>query len=129
MRLISAALLLWAMTGASSADPAMDCGATAGSQVEIADCLAKTEAAADQAMATALQIARDAAGEVDTATGRAEARPALDAAQAAFLGFRDSQCAAVGAMFGGGSGTGIAIRGCRIEMTRDRTGALVRFGR
>jgi uncharacterized protein YecT (DUF1311 family) len=121
--------MVMAMTAVASADPAMECGVTAGSQVEIADCLSRTEAAADQTMASALQIARDAAGEVDTATGRPEARSALDAAQSAFLDYRDKQCAAAGAMFGGGSGTGIAILGCRIGMTRDRTDALMRFGR
>lgn len=129
MRMILAAALMVAVAGLAAADPAMECGVTGASQVEIADCLAKTEETVNQTMATALDIARSAAGEVDTATGRAEARPALDAAQAAFLDFREKQCAAAGATFGGASGTGIAILGCRIDMTRARTDALLRFGR
>jgi uncharacterized protein YecT (DUF1311 family) len=129
MRAIAAAAMIVTMTAAASADPVLECSGGAASQVQIGECLARTEAVADQAMAAALEIARAAAGEVDTATGRAGVRPALDAAQAAFLAYRDKSCEAVGAAFGGGSGTGIAIRGCRIAMTRDRTDALIRFGR
>jgi uncharacterized protein YecT (DUF1311 family) len=111
------------------ADAALECGIGRSSQVEIADCMAATEATADKAMATALEIARSVAVELDQTTGRTEVGPALDAAQAAFLDFRDKQCALVGATFGGGSGAGIAIRGCRIDLTRDRTDALMRLGR
>jgi len=129
MRAFVTAAMIVTMTALASADPVLECSGVAASQVEIGDCLARTEAATDQAMGAALEIARAAAGEVDTATGRTEVRPALDAAQDAFLAYRDRHCEAVGAGFGGGSGTGIAIRGCRIAMTRERTDGLIRFGR
>ncbi len=129
MRAMAAAVMIVTMTSVTFADPVLECSGGAESQVEIGECLARTEAAADRAMAAALEIAHAAAGEVDAATGRAEVRPALDTAQDAFLAYRDRHCEAVGAGFGGGSGTGIAIRGCRIGMTRERTDALVRFGR
>lgn len=118
-----------AMIPDARADAALECGIDRSSQVEIADCMAATEATVDKAMATAMELAKSVATELDQTTGRTEAAPALDAAQVAFLDFREKQCALVGATFGGGSGTGIAIRGCRIDLTRDRIDALMRLGR
>lgn len=106
------------------ADPALEC--PGGSQVEIGDCLARTEGRVDQALAIALGFARQAAEELDQTTQRAMAVPALDRAQAAWLAYRDAQCDYVGATFGGGSGTGQAIRACRIERGRERVDQLMR---
>ncbi len=67
------------------------------------------------------------AQELDTVTGRKVAVPALEAGQAAWVAYRDLHCEFVGATFGGGSGTGAAIRGCRIELGRARADALLEF--
>jgi len=107
---------------AALADPAGECGG--GSQVEIADCVALQEDAAEQSMQTILGFVRASATELDEITGRATERPvalpALVAAQAAWESYRAAQCDFVGSTYGGGSGTGIAIRSCRIELTRAR---------
>jgi uncharacterized protein YecT (DUF1311 family) len=105
------------------ASPSLEC--TGSSQVEIKDCLVETEHHVNRALATALRIARDQAAGLDAVTGRAVAVPALEEGQAAWLAYRDAHCDYHGATFGGGSGTGIAIRNCRIALTRQRTDELV----
>lgn len=109
------------------AQPSLECSFVESSQVEIADCLAETEERANAAMELVLGYARDAAFDLDEVTGREVAMPALDAAQQAWLAYREAACAHRGALSGGGSGTGIAIRSCRIEMTRARTAELYTF--
>ena len=105
------------------ADPALECS-DASSQVEIADCLIDTEARVETALEIAVDVARSAAAELDDVTGRVVAVPALEQAQAAWEAYRQAQCDYVGATFGGGSGTGIGIRSCRIDLTRARIRAL-----
>ena len=103
------------------ADASLECSMTSGSQVETADCLIDVEEAVNAAMQVALDTARSAAVELDEVTEREAAGPALEAAQNAWMNLRETQCAYEGSLFGGGSGTGIAIQACRITMTRDRT--------
>lgn len=109
------------------ADPTLECGIDLGSQVEIGDCLAATEARVDETVAQALGFAMEAAKALDADTGRPGAAPGLEAGQAAWSAFRDAHCAFVGATFGGGSGTGAAIRACRIDLGRERVGTLMGF--
>ncbi len=118
------AIALCATAGFAAADPSLECSLDAGSQVETGECLAKVEQAANGALEIVLGFARDAATELDTITERAVALPALEAAQTAWETYRDAECDYAGSLFGGGSGTGIAIRSCRIELTRTRTKAL-----
>ena len=75
-------------------------------------------------MTVALGFVRSSAEELDQITGRTVAVPALEASQASWEAYRDAECAYAGALFGGGSGTGIEITSCRIELTRARTNAL-----
>jgi uncharacterized protein YecT (DUF1311 family) len=82
-------------------------------------------AAADSAMLIALDMAKNQAQDLDEVTGRDVALPALDAAQTTWRNHRDAQCDYEGALFGGGSGTGIAIQSCRIKLTRAHTEALL----
>lgn len=120
------ALVLAAPAG-GRADPTLECGIGLGSQVEIGDCLAATEARVDETVAQALGFAMEGAKALDAETGRPGAVPALEAGQAAWSAFRDAHCAFVGATFGGGSGTGAAIRACRIDLGRERVGVLMGF--
>lgn len=120
------ALVLAAPAG-GRADPTQECGIGLGSQVEIGDCLAATEARVDETVAQALGFAMEGAKALDAETGRPGAVPALEAGQAAWTAFRDAHCAFVGATFGGGSGTGAAIRACRIDLGRERVGVLMGF--
>ncbi|MEM1161724.1 MAG: lysozyme inhibitor LprI family protein [Pseudomonadota bacterium] len=97
---------------------------TASSQVETVACLSDIEEQLVPALAVVFDAARASALELDEITERSVAVPALEAAQDAWALYRDAQCDYAGALFGGGSGTGIAIQSCRIEMTRARIKAL-----
>ena len=114
---VSIALLL-PVSGA--ADPSLECSVSAGSQVEIGQCLQQVAEAADAALSVVLDVSRSAAAELDRVTERDVAVPALDASQTEWETYRDAQCLYAGSLFGGGSGTGIEIQSCQIEMTRDR---------
>lgn len=107
----------------AGADPVFECYGS--NQIEISNCLAETETRANAAVQSAYEFARSAAEELDSITERTVAVPALEASQAAWEAYRDSQCEYVGTTFGGGSGTGIAILGCRITAARDRADTLI----
>lgn len=120
-------LLVLLVAAEAQADPVMECGNRFGSQAEIGDCLADIEMNVDATMGVALGFAMASAKELDEVTEREVALPALEAGQAAWSAYRDQHCEYVGSTFGGGSGTGIAIRGCRIELARARTDILMKF--
>jgi uncharacterized protein YecT (DUF1311 family) len=126
VRVISIGLLIvgFAVSSRVLADPTLEC--PGGSQIEIGSCLAETEQRVEQSLGSAIEIARRMATDLDEATGRSVAVEALDKGQAAWSAFRDAHCDYVGATFGGGSGTGQAIRACRIELTRERVDRLMR---
>lgn len=123
------AFLSGLLPASAIADPSFECSLGSGSQVETAECVAKTEATVDETVRLALQFAMRAAKELDETTGRTVAVPALEKAQGAWSSFRDAHCDYVGSTFGGGSGTGIAIRSCRIELGRERADLLLRFAK
>ncbi len=108
------------------ADPTLEC-TDAGSQVEIGSCVSDMEVRVDAAVASSYAFAAEAAQELDEVTGRVVAVPALEASQNAWMAYRDAQCEAVGASFGGGSGTGIAITACRVDLGRARVDELLRY--
>lgn len=113
------------MATAAVADPSLECSIGASSQVEIGACLEAEASRAEAALGVALDLAREGAKSLDEATGRPMAGPALEAGQAAWLAYRDAHCEHVGATFGGGSGTGIAIASCRVDLTRLRIDQLI----
>lgn len=110
------------------ADPALECS-NSGSQVEIGECVAKDEERVEAALATALRFALNAAEELDSIIERSAAVPALEAGQKAWETYREEHCAFVGATYGGGSGTGIAIRSCWTSLGRARVDELMRYAR
>ncbi|MDW4499593.1 lysozyme inhibitor LprI family protein [Sulfitobacter sp. D35] len=116
---------LASVAGPTLADPATECGGA--SQVEIGACVSDTLARVDASVEIMFGFAKGAAQELDEVTGRASALPALEAGQTAWTAYRDSHCDYVGAMFGGGSGTGIGIESCRIELGRERERELRRY--
>jgi len=111
------------VTSQAHADPSMEC--SGGSQVEIGDCVRATEETVNKTVELALGFAMDSAKELDTVTGREVAAKALTASQQAWSGYRDAHCEYVGSTFGGGSGTGIAIMSCRVELGRQRVSSLM----
>lgn len=125
MTRISCLLILLASPVATLADPSFECSVNLSSQVEIAECVAETEAAVDKTIDIALGFAMGSVKELDDVTGRQVAAPALEASQTAWSVYRDAHCEYVGSTFGGGSGTGIAIRSCRVELGRARVSELM----
>lgn len=124
-----AAIAALALHGPAGADASFECGIDNGSQVEIGNCVGRQLEAVDKSVDLALGFATNAAKELDGATGRAAAVPALEKGQAAWSAYRDAHCDFVGATFGGGSGTGIAIASCRIELGRSRVRELMLYAR
>jgi uncharacterized protein YecT (DUF1311 family) len=120
---LSVAFATFLPAAGAMSDPIMECPGS--SQVEIGECLAKTEELANLSLQTALEIARNAATELDTVTGRSVVLPALEEGHKTWSAYRDAHCDYIGANFGGGSGTGLGIRACRIELTRDRVASLM----
>ncbi len=118
-------ILLTSLPSVVFADPATECGGS--SQVEIAACVSDTLERVDATVNINLGFATSSAKELDEATGRAVAVPALDAAQASWSTYRDAHCDYVGATFGGGSGTRIGIDSCKIELGRKRAEELMRY--
>lgn len=119
--------ILMGFSAPAQADPATECSRTHNDQVGIGACLVETDKDADSAMSTALGFATSAAEKLDGVTGRKIAAPALHAGQTAWSDYRDKHCGYVGATYGGGSGTGIAILSCRIDLARIRSAQLMRF--
>lgn len=124
---LSIAAALGGLALPALADATMECSIEAASQVEIGSCMSALEAKVNATVETALGLATESALELDSVTGRDVAVPALSASQSAWALYRDKHCEFVGATFGGGSGTGIAITGCRIELGRTRTDTLMRY--
>lgn len=122
---VPALFVLFCLPIVGFADPATECGG--GSQVEISACVSNTLDRIDATIEIYLDFAKTSADELDTVTGRSVTAPALEAAQEAWSAYRDAQCDYVGATFGGGSGTGIAIESCKIELGRVRAQDLRRY--
>ncbi|MCG7520583.1 lysozyme inhibitor LprI family protein [Ruegeria sp. Ofav3-42] len=120
------AALLCFVPLAAFADPTLECS-DAGSQVEIGYCVSKMEERVNQALAESFSFALAAAQELDEVRGRVVAQPALETSQNAWEAYRNAQCEAVGAWFGGGSGTGIGITSCRVGLGRERVDELLRM--
>ena len=99
----------------------------AGSQVEIGSCVSNMELRVNTAIDSSYSLALGSAQELDEVTGRVVAVPSLEASQNAWVAYRDAQCEAVGASFGGGSGTGITITACRVDLGRARVDELLRY--
>ena len=126
MRSIASTVFLFAcLPSIIIADPATECGGS--SQVEIGACVADALQRVDATIEIYLGFAISSAAELDQVTGRSAALPTLEAAQAAWSAYRDEHCDYVGATFGGGSGTGIGINSCKIELGRNRAEELMRY--
>jgi uncharacterized protein YecT (DUF1311 family) len=125
MKVLCLALPAVLAAGLAAADPALECNTGASSQIEIGECVAETEARVDAAVEAAFGFAMTSATDLDEVTEREVAVPALEASQAAWDAYRDAHCEFVGATFGGGSGTGIAIRSCRVDLGRARVTELL----
>lgn len=122
------AVLAMVVTAQVKADPYIECSVLNRSQVETRDCLVEVEKNASAALATIFGYTMDAAKELDKVTApRKDSVPALKAGQDGWAQYRDKHCDYVGTTWGGGSGTGIAILSCRIDLARARSDELMEF--
>ncbi|MBV1926719.1 MAG: DUF1311 domain-containing protein [Rhodobacteraceae bacterium] len=110
-----------------AADPSLECSINNDTQVEIGTCLTATEAKVDGSVKLALGFAHGSAEDLDNVTEGAGSVKALEQGQSDWNAYRDAHCKFVGTTFGGGSGTGIAIQSCRIELGRLRVTELMKF--
>lgn len=123
---LSLGMALFTLPFSVLADPVLECSG-ASSQVETGACVGEAATRVDLAVDLAYGFAMDAAKELDDVTGRSDATEALEAGQSAWAAYREAHCDFVGATFGGGSGTGIAITACRAELGRARIAELTRY--
>lgn len=126
-RNLALSCLIGAFPLTATADASSECGVRFGSQVEIGRCVAEMEETVDKTVEIMLGFAMTAAQDLDQTTGRTLSKPALEQGQAAWSAYRDVHCEFVGTTFGGGSGTGIAISSCRVELGRARAAQLLRY--
>ena len=114
-------------TSLAQADPASECGNKVSSQVALSNCLVEVATNVNATIKDALEYATYTAKELDQVTTRSEAVPALTQSQDSWAAYREAHCNFVGSMFGGGSGTGIAIQNCRIQLGRLRATELMSY--
>jgi len=120
-------IILFAFPLAATADPTLECSLNSGSQIEVGDCVARTDERVEKALGFALEQAMLSAKDLDQVTGRQVAVPALNQGQAAWETYRAAHCTYAGATYGGGSGAGIATRSCWVTLGRTRVEQLMRY--
>lgn len=99
----------------------IDCEDSATSQVEMRACLQKVSKYVERTLDVASAAAAVEMRELDTVTSaNIGAEQAFAVSRQAYGAYRDAACAAVGASYAGGSGTGIAILSCRQQMDWER---------
>lgn len=97
--------------------PLYPCSLLAGNQIEIRSCLADQLADLELSLEHMDAAAGAAMAELDAITSaEIDADAFHDAAARAFESYRQTACDAVGASYAGGSGTGIAILSCRLDL-------------
>jgi uncharacterized protein YecT (DUF1311 family) len=125
----AALLAVWALLpSAVYADALGECGVMTEGEDELRQCLRTQLSISEQAMATALEAARQNVREVDQAMGQEIAELGLAASQQAWAAFRDAECGLRSALTGSGAAAEGLEVACRIEMTRERTDALAELG-
>jgi uncharacterized protein YecT (DUF1311 family) len=112
--------------GGPLANPIMECGVMTEGAADLHDCLSGQLEVSDGAMSEALKLARADAQELDRARGGDAAVLAIEASQHAWEAYRDTECQAHTIFAGGEAGDRYQLA-CAIELTRDRTEALLRL--
>jgi uncharacterized protein YecT (DUF1311 family) len=113
------AILALMMTGAAAAGAVEEC-LVRGDQAAVNRCLLDNEKEAQASLVKAEGDAGRKARDIDTATGRPSAAPALAKSMRAFAEYRKAQCDFVRAMFANAAGAEQAQIGCVIDITRRR---------
>jgi uncharacterized protein YecT (DUF1311 family) len=124
-----AAVAFGAAGGEAAADPILECGLMTEGAADLGACLNGQLEVVHGAMGEALALARGGAQELDRASGGDAAVLGVEASQQAWEAHRDTECQ-TRAIFAGAS-AGAEAEGlqlaCAIELTRERTDALLRL--
>jgi len=91
-----------------------------GDQVAATRCLVDLEKEAQAALNKAEGDAGKRARDIDTATGRSSAAPALAKSMRGFADYKKTQCDFVRAMYASGNGAEQAQLGCMVDLMRRR---------
>ncbi len=91
-----------------------------GDHAAVTRCLVEADKEAQAALVKAEGDAGKKARDIDTATGRSSASPALARSMRAFTDYRKAQCDFVRALYGSGNGADQAQIACTIDLTRRR---------
>jgi len=122
-----AAAALSAAAGDVAADPILECGLMTEGAAELGECLNGQLEVSGGAMGETLALARGAAQELDRASGTDAAVLGIEASQQAWEAYRDTECQ-TRAIFAGAEAEAESLGlACAIELTRERTDALLRL--
>ena len=106
--------------------PSVECAEHLRDDDARADCLRDLLDDGEDALDAALDAARQEADEIDADfPGFANARSALDTAHAAWISYRDAECARRASLLLMGDGGNDLERDCQIALTRARTAELL----
>lgn len=112
-------LITATMAGAASAGAVEEC-MIRGDQAAVTRCLVEADKEAQASLIKAEGDAGKRARDIDTATGRSSAAPALARSMRAFADYRKAQCDFVRALHASGGSADQAQIGCAIDLTRRR---------
>ena len=119
MKMAFALIVSTAMSGAAMAGALDEC-LIRGDQPAVTRCLVEADKETQAALHKAEGDVGKRARDIDAATGRAPAAPALAKSMRAFTDYKKAQCDFVRAMYSTGSGGEQAQLGCMIDLTRRR---------
>jgi len=122
---VVAAVGAWA--GGTAADPILECGLMTEGTAELGECLNGQLEVVHGAMGEALALARGGAQELDRVSGGDAAVLGIEASQQAWEAHRDTECQTRAIFAGAGAEAEGLQLACAIELTRERTGALLRL--
>jgi len=126
LSLAIAALLIVGLTSAARASPILECGVIIAEAAELSACLNAQLEVSYGAMEEALALARGRAEALDQAAGGDAAVLGVEASQQAFAAYRDTVCSTEAAFADGARGEAVGLA-CDIELTRERTAALLQL--
>jgi uncharacterized protein YecT (DUF1311 family) len=123
----AAALALGGWAGGAATDPILECGLMTEGAPDLGECLNGQLEVVYGAMNEALALARGGAQELDRASGSDAAVLGVEASQQAWEAYRDTECQTRGMFAGTGADADSMELACSIELTRQRTDALLRL--
>ena len=121
------ALAVGGWAGGAAADPILECGLMTEGAPDLGECLNGQLEVVNGAMNEALALARGGAQELDRASGSDAAVLGIEASQQAWEAYRDTECQTRAIVAGAGAETDGPELACAIELTRERTDALLRL--